>query len=94
MSIAINGKMYTEEQLLAALQKHFGVGDLHGNITHIFRECYKWRRDKKGIPYDWKMVDRDYEEFVATGELPECTWHYYAQVVDPNRPKAAKESAE
>jgi hypothetical protein len=94
MNIAINGNTYTEEELMAALQEHFKVGDLHGNITHIFRECYKRQYETKGIPYNWKMIDQDYRNYLATGEMPECTWHYYGEVVDPNRPNADKEAAE
>lgn len=97
MTISINGKTYTEQELLAALQKHFGVGDLQGNITHIFRECYRWQHEKKGIPYTWKTIERDYKCFAdpdTEGELPECTWHYYAEVVDPARPTDSKEAAE
>lgn len=82
MTIVINGKNYTEEQLLITIQTHLGaVGNLPGDITHVFRTCYQWLQKEKGVPYNWKMIDRDYENYVDRGEMPQCTYDYCAEVV-------------
>lgn len=84
MSMTVNGRTLTAEAVLREIQKHLGCeGDLEGNITHVIRTAYRWQEKAKGIRFHWKAVGRAYFDYKhASGELPDCVYHYFAEVVD------------
>lgn len=84
MSMTINGRTLEADAVLRAVQKHLGCeGDLMGNITHVIRTAYKWQEKEKSIPFNWKKVEKDYNDYEhVTGELPDCVYLYFAEVVD------------
>jgi hypothetical protein len=87
MSMSMHGRTFTAEEVLRGIQKHLGCeGDLEGDITHAIRTAYRWRRSEKGIEFHWKDIDRAYNEYrYRTGELPDCAYRYFAEVVDPQK---------
>lgn len=91
-TLAINGKMYTEDEVLDALQKHFKTGDLYGNRIQMFKKCLDWQA--RGVAVGLKRHEHDYENFLKTDDLPDYVLNYYAEVVDSNRPKASTEAVE
>ncbi len=92
MSMTINGRLVSAEVVLRETQKYLQCeGDKMGNITQVFRTAHLWDQKHKGGNYHWKMIDKEYEEYLyKTRELPDCVYHYYAEFVDKRRPARAK----
>lgn len=95
MTHVINGKCYEDAEIFKAVQRDLKCeGDLMGNYTHVFRTCLQWQEKTKGIPYrHFKQPERDYHDYTLSGVLPEHTFRYFLEVVEPALRGQKKESA-
>lgn len=86
MGMTINGRLLETHEVFAAVQRRI-LGhecQLLGHYTHVFRTCRRWWQQKAGESYHFKAPEDDYYNFkFATGEVPECVYHYYLEVVEP-----------
>jgi hypothetical protein len=85
MGMVVGGRTLATEAVLKGIQRHLKCeGDLEGDITHVIRTAYRWQEKEKGIAFHWKAVGEGYSDYrYRTGELPECVYRYFAEVVDP-----------
>ena len=95
MGITMHGRTLTTEEVLREVQKYLNCeGDLVGNITHVIRTAYRWQQNEKGVEFHWKRIDEAYNDYrYRTGELPGCVYLYYAEVVHPQKPAQAGQTA-
>ena len=69
-----------------AVQKYIlgHESELLGHYTHVFRICRRWWQQKTRESYHFRAPEDDYYNFkFATGEVPECVYRYYLEVVEP-----------
>ncbi len=82
--MTVNGRNLVPEEVLRAVQKHLDCeGERQGDITHVIRTAYRWQEKEKGVPLYWKNVEKAYSDYEhVSGDLPECVYLYFAEVVD------------